>query len=92
MKRLTVISLVGVLLFASAAFVWPTLYRPITLDLSGWPKGSGWSDLTPIAARENRFTGEVELLTSSGWVSARVAIPPKSPGDSLRDLARRYQR
>ena len=62
-----------------AVFVWPTKYRPIAISSS-----------TPrvIAARENRFTGEVELLIApSGWRRVPGVSAPTAKGDSLDPLA-----
>lgn len=63
------------LLTAFAVFVWPTMYRPIPLSAPG---------LRLLAARENRVTGQVELLTRQGW----ARVPP--PVDALDSLLRKY--
>jgi hypothetical protein len=52
---------------AFAVFIWPTLYRPLTII----PPTMKPSDLPPVAARQNRITGRVQwLLYPHGWVTA----------------------
>lgn len=78
MGKLVSVALV-LALVACAWLVWPTPYRTLSI-----PR-------TPhiLAAREQRFTGRVELLTSHGWI---VAQPPTAPDDTTGDLWSQYQR
>jgi hypothetical protein len=61
------VTLVGfVLVAAFAAFVWPTLYRPLIII----PPTMKPSEYPPVAARQNRVTGRVQwLLYPQGWVT-----------------------
>lgn len=59
--------LILALLAALAYYVWPTPWRRIVLDGT---KG-------PYAARENRFTGQVQFLVAVGWVD--VQPRPQQP-------------
>jgi hypothetical protein len=70
-----------------AAFVWPTLYTPISVDLSAFHEAGGG---LAIAARQNRVTGRVELfVVGTGWVyvTRQLAHPTLSRGDSLDPLS-----
>lgn len=72
---------------AFAAFVWPTLYTPIAVDLSAFHEAGGG---LAIAARQNRVTGRVELfVVGTGWVyvTRESARPTLSRQDSLDPLS-----
>lgn len=66
-----IVLVVGLALFAT--FVWPTAYRPIAI----LPQPSQDEGVAVVAARENRFTGQIELLIYSphqavwAWTTAR---------------------
>lgn len=82
------------------AFVWPTLYQPLSIDLSGWPRAEGPNhfEFVPLTARQNRVTGEIDfLLFPVGWVQAggSFSSEPTPRGDlldSLAELARKHPR
>lgn len=57
-----------------AAVVWPTAYRTIPVN-PGQPR--------ILAAREQRFTGRVELLLRDGW---HDAVAPRAVIDSTDPL------
>lgn len=57
---------------AVAAFIWPTRYRPIELSPAA----------RYLAARENRFTGAVDVLTPAGW-RPLIQVAPKDTTDPL---------
>lgn len=68
----------AVLAVASAAiFIWPTRYRTVPI-------------VTPrfLAARENRFTGAVDVLTPEGW--HRLG-PKDTAGDPVAAYLRSYK-
>lgn len=73
MKRVIKPALALALLSGFAAFVWPTAYRPLAVDLRASAIGR-----VAVAARENRFTGRVEfLIPGDGW--STVYGPEKPP-------------
>jgi hypothetical protein len=82
--KLTFWSIVAV---SFAGFVWPTLYRPLPLNVSG-----RWTDQV-VAARQNRFTGQIEWLpvlgdrfVPGGPVSVESSPPPRDSSEQPRDL------
>jgi hypothetical protein len=82
----TVFALIFVTAFA--AFVWPTLYRPIVVLPSPTDRAG------TVAARQNRFTGEVQWLpaVSDRWARGFNPATPSAadtsdPGLELRRLA-----
>lgn len=75
-----------------AVFVWPTQYRAISVDTSHLSREE-WGTLFPLAARENRFTGEVQFLTMAGWIyafGAGVGAQRSDPVDELKRMADQY--
>jgi hypothetical protein len=53
---------------AFAAFVWPTVYRPVVI----LPTPVNPGDFPPVAARQNRITGRVQwLLYPLGWIAVQ---------------------
>jgi hypothetical protein len=63
----TIIATLG----AFAGFVWPTPYRQLPVPVQP-------ANFQVLAARENRFTGTVQLLTIFGWVVAEAADSSRS--------------
>lgn len=60
MIRRLIIALALVILWAAfVTVIWPTKYRAIALSPAAAEE--------VLAARENRFTGVVEILTVGGW-------------------------
>jgi hypothetical protein len=57
-RYMVVLAILGVWV-AFAAYIWPTKYRAISL-------APGAAEEV-LAARENRFTGDVQILTVGGW-------------------------
>jgi hypothetical protein len=87
-------AVVGLLLFA--LYIWPTPWRDIPVQ----PGARSWA----LAARENRFTGQVEFLVTRwprGWMPARgwpeqprqQSVAPVAPvRDTTETLTQRMNR
>lgn len=73
----------ALLLALGAWYIWPTPYRDFTLRAGPVVVPQG----RVLAARQHRFTREVDVLTRNGWHSLRVTSGLTTGLDSLRALA-----
>jgi hypothetical protein len=74
-RKVIVAASVLILAAVVAAYVWPTAYRPIAIQPSA----------RILAAREQRFTHRVQLLTVEGWRDVRRALPRDSTRGNTAD-------
>jgi hypothetical protein len=95
-RRRVIYAIAAVIVAGFGWFVWPTPYRNVALP--GMLQSRS-DRACCFAARTNRFTSEIEVLTAAGWQSlslakdsatARAAAALMLPvSDEYRELARR---
>lgn len=67
-RRYVAAALLIAVLAVVAIYVWPTAYRDVPIQPSN-PR--------VFAAREHRFTRQVQLLTRAGWIDVPELAPVK---------------
>ena len=80
LRRLPLLLIGAALLVGFGAFIWPTPYRPIALKNSR----------AILAARQQRVTGRVDVLTKTGWHALEPSaplLPTPDKGDSADAVA-----